>query len=233
MSLKQFTLVFILTVTLPSSLLSDDLRSIMKAHEEKVDKARKIYDANIEKAKKITIKRLENLKKSTMRSGKLKDAIKIQEEIEILQGKTEKDKNEIDINAGVPVPPGENQPKFIERQTQAKLRKRFIEFHNLLIADKQEQAMEFLDPSLLKQNNEQIIKGHLKILAGILKAFQVKKNGIDIEKVKFTTKLKEAKITSKTRAINGEWRKNNDPSYWIFKKGEWYLGDKADIRKLF
>lgn len=234
-AIKETTLLFIV-LFISISMAGENISTIMKVHDGKVKKLKKSYDANVKKISKYTVKRLEQLKKATTRAGKLKEAIEIQNEINRLQGKAPIATaiDEGDIGGEVPLPPGEARVKFSEKSEKRYLKKRYIDFHEALIQNKYEKALEYLDPSITRSVDKKIIQGHLRIIAGVLQTFQIKKGGIGIERVKFTKKLKEAKIIGKLRSSQSRtWEENKDPSYWIYKRGKWYLGDKNTLKKLF
>jgi hypothetical protein len=233
LSIKRAVSFFII-IYLSVTVYGETLSGIMANHDEKIAKAKKNYDARVKKTVHYTIKRLEQLKKETTRAGKLEEAIEIQNQINKLQGKAPMAVEEDDITGGIPAPPEEDTESFSERKAKKNLKKRYVEFHEALIENKFEKAMEYLDPEIRKGANEQMLQGHLRIIAGFLQAAQIKNGGIGIERVKFTDKLKEAKITGKLRSpFSGRWEESKDPSYWIFRHGEWFLGNDKILQKLF
>lgn len=231
-TIKHVFVVFLVTFSL--QIKGETLDSIMKIHDDKVAKARKVYDAAIKKATDSTVKRLEQLKRAKTRAGNLEEAIAVKNQINKLQGNppiTTEDDGEI---GGVPSDPDEAPVKFSESQATRALKKRYVDFHEALIESKFDKALEFLDPKMKAAVDKNVLKGHLQILSGVFKAFKIKKGGVDLERVKYTKKLKEARITGKLRSsLTGKWNESKDPSYWIYKRGEWYLGDDKELRKLF
>lgn len=232
--LKTVILSFIVCCAAVTAF-GETIDSIIKDHEDKVSKAKKSYDDSVKKTSLYTVKRLEQLKRATTRSGKLEEAIAIQNEINKLQGKDPITvKQDGEMNAGVPIPPGEDAVSFNERTAKKDLQKRYVDFYEALIKNDIDEAFKYLDPTTRKSVDKKILEGHLRLISGALQLFQIKKGGIGVEAVKFTEKLKEAKVTGKTRSsLSGKWEENKDPMYWIFKRGDWYIGDKDTLEKLF
>lgn len=236
LSIKQAVMFFIV-VAFSVSMNAETLSGIMKTHDKKIAQSKKYYESKIKKISSYTIKRLEQLKQTVTRAGKLKDAIAIQNEINKLQGKdpiTMAKDDDDDIVGGVPSPPGDGASSFSAKSEKKFLKKRYVDFFEALIANKYDKALGFLDPAIRRGVDKNILKGHLRILGGALQSFQVRKGGVGVERIRFTKKLKEAKVSGKLRSsLSGTWEASKDPSYWIYKHGEWYLGDDKKLKKLF
>lgn len=234
MKLNRFFPLFVFIV-FSLQIQAESLESIMKIHDNRIEKAKNIYDRNVKKTTDQTIQKLEYLKKVITRTGKLKEAIAIQNQINKLKGLpllTEEPKEKEDVG-GIPVNPDESA-SLSQRKTQKKLEKRYMEFYEAIIEKDYDKAIEYLDPSMVKSVDQKVIEGHLQLIGGALHIFQVRKSGIGVERVKFTKKLKEARITGKLRSsLTGKWKESDKPSYWIYKKGDWYLGDEKELKKLF
>lgn len=94
--------------------------------------------------------------------------------------------------------------------------------------------MEYIDPVVRKQGHEGIIEGTMKIYAGFLKVGQIKKGGVDVGTVKFTKRQKEAIVNGKfLSGYTGKWGESKDVSYWVYKRGKWYVGDEKEVKKEF
>jgi len=215
--------------------------SVEKKYAARMERLNASYEKARDKLINDMLRDYDVLLKRKMREGELKEANEIKEKIDRLRGeKSSPDKDEpwavkVGGDAGPAVP---QKPKSLftgtkrsERKHKKRVEERYEAFHEALIEEDLDKAEEFLDPQIREHASPAVIKGHLKLVLGVLKGFRMTKSDVDARKVVVSDSQKAAKVTGRFRVL-GTW-KDQDPHYWVLRDHEWYIGDDKVLVREF
>jgi hypothetical protein len=223
----------LMTCALFGDKISDhisDNDKIAAQYEKKLADLKKKFRAAHEKIKNEAIKKYEKELKYKTKTGKLDEAVEIQNKINRL-----KDEEEISLSDSEDDENGKKEGNsYSDINNKSRIIKRYREFHKDLVDDDIDDAYKMIDPKMRHAASEEILKAHLKLLAAFIKSTKLASRDIKVQEITFDKDKENAKVIGKYR-IGMTWHpgKEKDAQYWTLHKGEWYLGDKDSLKKKF
>jgi len=187
----------------------------LSAQDQELDAIVKTRDAAVAKANREAVKKLEKLVSARTKKGDLEGAMRAKATIAKLNG--EDADNETAASA-------EPVGKDAVREQVAG---RYLAFVNCLIGEDIAGAAAFVDPATRAVLPIETIHGYLQLMAGAIKLAQLSRKQVKVEEVVLGRKGDDARLTPAFFAGNA-WE-SQKPSYWIRRKGQWYLGDEKQL----
>lgn len=205
-----------------------DADSVEKQANDKIALARKACASAVNAAADDAIRKYEALLKQETAAGHVEAAKAISEKIEAMKDLkadplSTQSENPGDVDAMADATPN--------AKIKSDIRKRMRAFYICLAKDDYEGAKAYLDPQTVELVPAETIKGHLKVISGILTTAGIKKDSqIDVKDLTLTPQRNGAKVVPRWQGLSGDWS-DGQAQYWIFTQGKWHLGDEKELKK--
>ena len=183
------------------------LDNVVHNHAQRVEQARRQYETSVQAADRDATLRLTQLMNARQNAGDARGAAAVRQALDALQ-------------AGGAVATQENR-------AAAEIEKRCLALHRALIDNNLDQALTYIDPKNLNFVQPAAAKAYLGVWAGMLKVGQVTAQDVKVAQVRLGVKGNEAVVETRLR-VRGNWD-DQKPSYWVYRDGQWYLGDEKEI----
>jgi hypothetical protein len=115
-----------------------------------------------------------------------------------------------------------------EQGREAAITKRFRDFYAAVATGDLDKAMDYVDPEIRKHAGDGLVKGHLRVIEGLLRLGQVDRNDISVRTIDLGKDKTDARVIGRL-SLPGQM-KDMDPNYWIERNGSWYLGDEKKLK---
>ena len=183
------------------------LDNVVNSHAQRVEQARRQYETAVQAADRDATLRLTQLINARTTAGDQAGAGAARQALDALQ-------------AGGAVATQEGR-------AAQDIEKRYLALFRALVDNNLDQALTYIDPKNLNFVQPATAKAYLGVWAGMLRAGQVSPSDLKIGRVRVGVKGNEAVVESRIR-VHGKWD-DQKPTYWVFRDGQWYLGDEKDI----
>ena len=202
-----YVLVGLVLAGLGARAADPALDNIVNNHAQRVEQARRQYETTVQAADRDATLRLTQLMNARQNAGDARGAEAVRQALDALQ-------------AGGAVATQENR-------AAQDIEKRYLALVRALVDNNLDQALTYIDPKNLNFVQPATAKAYLGVWAGMLRAGQVSAGDLKISRVRVGVKGNEAVVESRIR-VHGKWD-DQKPSYWVFRDGQWYLGDEKEI----
>ncbi len=123
---------------------------------------------------------------------------------------------------------GDDAKPRSDKAIEAALTKRFRDFYAAVATGDLDKAMDYVDPEIRKHAGDGLVKGHLRVIEGLLRLGQVDRNDISVRTIDLGKDKTDARVIGRL-SLPGQM-KDMDPNYWIERDGSWYLGDEKKLK---
>jgi hypothetical protein len=181
-------------------------------------------DKAIGKANKEAVKKLEKIMSAKTQKGDLDGALSIKNLIAKIKGET--------VNGDAVTEEDQNDPfsgdEFLGGNSVKKqIESRYLSFARMLIKDDVDGAYDYVDPRTREAAAPAVIKGYLKLMAGLLDIAQLQEEKVKVKSITLGIKGNEAKVIPSFK-VGANWEAQKG-SYWVKRNDKWFLGDEKEL----